>query len=225
MTAIPMFPLGSVLLPHMPLPLRVFEPRYLAMLRDILPDEPAEFGVTLIERGQEVGGGDVRTDIGTVAQVGSLDTSGEAVLLIAQGVRRIRVDRWLEDAPYPRAEVTDLEEPAWSDDLSPLLARADQLVRRVLKLAEEAGRSSAGRRTSCSTTTPRPPRGSSRRSRPSVPSTSSTCCARPRSSGSCPARSTWSRTRRPSTASDPRSGPMRARAGDPGAEVGAGSVA
>ncbi|GAA2748955.1 LON peptidase substrate-binding domain-containing protein [Amnibacterium kyonggiense] len=139
MTAIPMFPLGSVLLPHMPLPLRVFEPRYLAMLRDILPDEPAEFGVTLIERGQEVGGGDVRTDIGTVAQVGSLDTSGEAILLIAQGVRRIRVDRWLEDAPYPRAEVTDLEEPAWSDDLAPLLARADLLVRRVLKLAEEAG--------------------------------------------------------------------------------------
>ena len=32
-----MFPLGSVLFPAMPLPLRVFEPRYLAMLQDILP--------------------------------------------------------------------------------------------------------------------------------------------------------------------------------------------
>ncbi|WP_345479210.1 LON peptidase substrate-binding domain-containing protein [Amnibacterium soli] len=139
MTEIAMFPLGSVLLPHMPLPLRVFEPRYLAMLGDILGDEPSEFGVTLIERGQEVGGGDVRTDIGTVAQIGSLDTSGESILLIAQGVRTIRVDRWLDDAPYPRAEVTDLPDPEWSDDLAPLLERADRLVRRLLKLAEEAG--------------------------------------------------------------------------------------
>ncbi|MGN6446227.1 LON peptidase substrate-binding domain-containing protein [Amnibacterium sp.] len=139
MSLLPMFPLGSVLLPHMPLPLRVFEPRYLAMLRDILGDEPAEFGVALIERGQEVGGGDVRVDLATVAQVGSLDTSGESIVLIAQGVRRVRVDRWLDDAPYPRAEVTELPDPAWSDDLAPLLERADRLVRRVLKLAEEAG--------------------------------------------------------------------------------------
>ena len=134
-----MFPLGSVLLPHMPLPLRVFESRYLAMLRDVLADEPSEFGVVLIARGQEVGGGDSRVDIGTVAQIGSLDTSGESILLIAQGVRRIRVVRWLDDAPYPRAEVEDLPEPAWSDELTPLLERADRAVRHVLRVAEEAG--------------------------------------------------------------------------------------
>lgn len=134
-----MFPLGSVLMPHMPLPLRVFEPRYLTMLRDILGDEPSEFGVTLIERGQEVGGGDVRSDIGTVAQIGSLDTSGDSILLIAQGVRRIRVERWLDDAPYPRADVSELPDPEWSAELEPLLQRADGVVRRVLKLAEAAG--------------------------------------------------------------------------------------
>jgi uncharacterized protein len=139
MTTIAMFPLGSVLLPHMPLPLRVFESRYLEMLRVILADEPSEFGVVLIERGQEVGGGDVRVDIGTVAQIGSIDTSGESILLIAQGVRRIRVTRWIDDAPYPRAEVEDLPEPEWSDELAPLLERADRAVRRVLKEAEEAG--------------------------------------------------------------------------------------
>jgi uncharacterized protein len=139
MTVLPMFPLGSVLLPHMPLPLRVFESRYLEMLRVILADEPSEFGVVLIERGQEVGGGDVRVDIGTVAQIGSIDTSGESILLIAQGVRRIKVHRWLEGAAYPLAEVEDLPAPAWSDDLAPLLARADRSVRRVLREAEEAG--------------------------------------------------------------------------------------
>lgn len=139
MTAMAMFPIGSVLLPHMPLPLRVFEPRYLVLLKDVLQEEPSDFGVVLIERGQEVGGGDVRVDIGTVARIESLDTAGESILMIAQGVRRIRIIGWLPDDPYPRADVEDLPEPSWSDDLAPLLAKAEATVRRVLKLADEAG--------------------------------------------------------------------------------------
>ena len=139
MPEMPMFPLGSVLFPHMPLPLRVFEPRYLALLADILGDEPAEFGMPLIERGSEVGGGDVRAPIGVVARVTQLDSAGEAVLMIAQGDRRIRITSWLDDAPYPRAQVEDLPEPAWKDELAPLLEHAEQVVRRVLRLADEAG--------------------------------------------------------------------------------------
>lgn len=134
-----MFPLGSVLFPHMPLPLRLFEPRYLEMLRDVLNEEPSEFGVVLIERGSEVGGGDVRVDVGTVARITGLDTAGESVLMIAQGAHRIRVTGWQEDDPYPRAEVEDVPTPAWSADLLPQLERAQRVVRRVLKAAEEAG--------------------------------------------------------------------------------------
>ena len=52
-----MFPLGGVLFPGMPLRLRVFEPRYRAMVTECLAGTP-EFGVVLIERGNEVGGGD-----------------------------------------------------------------------------------------------------------------------------------------------------------------------
>ncbi|MEC8953734.1 MAG: LON peptidase substrate-binding domain-containing protein, partial [Actinomycetota bacterium] len=51
-----MFPLGMVLVPSGVLPLRVFEPRYRHMLEDLLPGN-REFGVVLIERGSEVGGG------------------------------------------------------------------------------------------------------------------------------------------------------------------------
>ena len=51
----PMFPLGSVLFPYMPLRLRVFEERYLIMLADLLKTDQARFGVVLIERGHEVG--------------------------------------------------------------------------------------------------------------------------------------------------------------------------
>ncbi|HET6826633.1 MAG TPA: LON peptidase substrate-binding domain-containing protein, partial [Amnibacterium sp.] len=138
MRPIAMFPLGSVLFPHMPLPLRVFEPRYLAMLADILKDEPSEFGVVLIERGQEVGGGDVRVATGTLARVSDLDTADEAVLMIAQGAARFEVREWLDDDPYPKALVQELPEPEWDPALQPVLADAEALVRRVLKrLADE----------------------------------------------------------------------------------------
>ena len=58
--------LGAV--PARALPLHVFEPRYRALVEDCLAGEP-EFGVVLIERGSEVGGGDTRFDVGTVARI------------------------------------------------------------------------------------------------------------------------------------------------------------
>jgi Lon protease-like protein len=107
----PMFPLGTVLLPHMVLPLHVFEPRYRRMVADVLAGD-GEFGVVLIERGSEVGGGDVRTGVGTVARVVRAEELPDGRYgLAAVGVRRIRVERWLPDDPYPRAEVVD-----WPDE-------------------------------------------------------------------------------------------------------------
>jgi uncharacterized protein len=132
-TAMAMFPLGSVLFPHMPLPLRVFEPRYLTMLAEILKEEPSEFGVVLIERGQEIGGGDTRVSIGTAARVADLDTAGESVLMIAQGDRRIEVVQWGADDPYPRAEVRTVPELEWAPGLLPLREQAETLVRGLLK--------------------------------------------------------------------------------------------
>lgn len=107
---LPMFPLGTVLFPYARLPLRVFEPRYRVMTRRVL-DGDGEFGVVLIERGSEVGGGDVRFDVGTVARVvraQELPDGGYALATV--GMRRVRVRRWLDDDPYPRAEVT-----VWND--------------------------------------------------------------------------------------------------------------
>ena len=65
---LPMFPLGTVLFPSVFLPLHVFEPRYQELTRDCLAGDN-EFGVVLIERGSEVGGGDARFDVGTVARI------------------------------------------------------------------------------------------------------------------------------------------------------------
>src|SRR5690606_41668577 len=76
MEPLAMFPLGSPLLPGSTIRLQVFEPRYLTMVADLLAadapgDRPPalEFGVVLIERGHEVGGGDVRSSIGCLARV------------------------------------------------------------------------------------------------------------------------------------------------------------
>ena len=132
-----MFPLGSVLFPAMPLPLRVFEPRYLEMLSAILPDEPSEFGVVLIERGQEVGGGERRFSVGTIAQVTELDAAQEFVVLIAEGTHRFDVVEWLEDSPYPRARIAVLPDLEWDEELLPLMRQAEDAVRGILALATE----------------------------------------------------------------------------------------
>ncbi|WP_241976718.1 LON peptidase substrate-binding domain-containing protein [Cryobacterium sp. TMT2-4] len=136
-TSLPMFPLGSVLFPYMPLQLRVFEDRYLVMLSRILKEEPAEFGVVLIERGQEVGGGERRFHYGTVAQITELEASEGFVGVTAQGERRVEVIDWLTEDPHPQAAVRDLAELDWDDDLLPLRDRAEQAVRRALALASE----------------------------------------------------------------------------------------
>ena len=106
LTTLPMFPLGTVLVPKAVVPLHVFEPRYQTMLADVMTGD-RKFGVVLIERGSEVGGGDVRTDVGTVAQVVELHPiAADRWLVIVAGTERITVDRWLPDDPYPRAEVS-----------------------------------------------------------------------------------------------------------------------
>ncbi|MBC7517729.1 MAG: LON peptidase substrate-binding domain-containing protein [Microbacteriaceae bacterium] len=137
MTTLPMFPLGSVLFPFMPLQLRVFEARYLTMLQQILADEPAEFGVVLIERGQEVGGGEHRFGVGTVAQIVEVDTVDGFVAVVAQGRRRIEVLAWLDDDPYPQSTINFLPDLVWTDDLQSVREAAERAVRSVLAVASE----------------------------------------------------------------------------------------
>jgi len=137
MRTLDMFPLGSVLFPFMPQQLRVFEDRYLLMLSRILRDEPSEYGVVLIERGQEVGGGEQRFSVGTVARIAQLESSEGFVGLLSHGGSRFLVTEWLEDDPHPRATVEVLPELVWAEELRPLRVAAESAVRRALALASE----------------------------------------------------------------------------------------
>lgn len=117
-----MFPLGTPLVPGQMLPLQVFEPRYRALVETCLAGDRS-FGVVLIERGSEVGGGDVRFDVGTVARIEKCAESPDGrYALAAVGTDRFRVTAWLPDDPFPRADVEVVTDPE---------AGADTLVRRT----------------------------------------------------------------------------------------------
>jgi len=135
MGAVAMFPLGSVLLPYTPLVLRVFEPRYLTMMGRLLDVEDPEFGVVLIERGLEAGGGDERSSIGTMARILQIEAGAADLYVVAVGGERISVDRWGEDDPHPVAEVSRMAPLVWDDALAPLHREAEQIVRRLATLA------------------------------------------------------------------------------------------
>lgn len=139
MGVLPMFPLGLVLLPGEVLPLRVFEPRYRAMVAECLAADEPEFGEVLIERGTEVGGGDTRAMVGVIARmvrVGSYADGRYAVTAI--GTRRLRVNAWLPDDPYPLADVDD-----WPDDdpdAAGLGQRVEAMTARLARTLELAVR-------------------------------------------------------------------------------------
>ena len=139
MPVMPMFPLGSVLIPAMPLPLRIFEPRYLKLLGDLLESEEPEFGVVLIERGAEVGGGEKRMDIGTIASVTNIGTTEEFYGLESFGSKRFRVNAWLPDDPYPIADIDFIPDLIWDDTLMPARVHLETKVRQLLAFASEFG--------------------------------------------------------------------------------------
>jgi Lon protease-like protein len=133
-----MFPLSNVLFPCGELPLHVFEPRYQALTNDCLAGD-GEFGVVLIERGSEVGGGDLRCRVGSVAhiEIASPLEDGRWVL-VTRGTERFKVLAWLPDDPYPVAMVEPHPSAPYRGTRE-LLDTAENSVRRTCALLSELG--------------------------------------------------------------------------------------
>ena len=128
----PMFPLQSALLPGETLPLNIFEPRYARMVQDCIAMPDPAFGVVLISQGLEVGGGDVRSEVGALAHISEYADLGMGQYqLLASVGERIRVVEWLPDDPYPRAVVQ-----AWPDEPGPPVTaeRIGEVVDGILGL-------------------------------------------------------------------------------------------
>ncbi|GAA1879441.1 LON peptidase substrate-binding domain-containing protein [Lapillicoccus jejuensis] len=147
MERLPLFPLGTVLVPGAPLGLQIFEPRYIAMLTDLLGEEAQEvgvtpeFGVVCIRRGFEVGEGirDVH-EVGTVARIRQVGLIGENVFgLVAVGTDRFRLHGLDETAatPYLSGLVERLDEPVGDEERATALS--DQVVAAVITQLDARG--------------------------------------------------------------------------------------
>lgn len=136
--SVPMFPLGSVVFPYTAVPLRVFEPRYQKLVDRVLESD-GRFGVVLIRRGSEVGGGDMRFSVGTMVRVVTVSTlpKTDDRSLVVAGFKRIGINGWLPEDPFPVADVIDLPEAEGQSE--PALQPALTSLRRVLALASELG--------------------------------------------------------------------------------------
>ena len=112
---LPLFPLGTVLLPGLVLPLHVFEERYRRLVRDLLalPVDERCFGVVAIRAGHEVGEDGVRAlhEVGCVAAVREVEPHDDGRYdLMTTGTTRFRL-RSVDDAlPYLTGEVDLLPE-------------------------------------------------------------------------------------------------------------------
>ncbi len=131
-STIPVFPLDAVLFPGGVLPLRIFEARYVDMVRDCVRDDSG-FGVCRITAGSEVGEPAEHESIGCMARIHSWDMEQPGVLQIwTRGETRFRViDREIRPDGLIRADVTWLPD----DEDEPLPDEFEdcaQLLRRIV---------------------------------------------------------------------------------------------
>jgi len=111
---LPLFPLNVVLFPDGPLPLRIFETRYIDMVRRCMR-EGTGFGVVRIDAGPEAGGATDFADTGTEARIVDFSRLEDGLLGIScVGQQRFRViETWRESDGLNVARVEDLPaEPA-----------------------------------------------------------------------------------------------------------------
>lgn len=128
---LPHFPLHTVLYPHLPLPLHIFEERYRAMTRDVLADGSpfdGRFVVSMITEGSEVGGEAAARAVGTICEIRSAEhlPDGRWLLLVV-GIARARIVSVDRSGPYAVAEVEELPEPT-GDGAARLLPAVQQAL-------------------------------------------------------------------------------------------------
>lgn len=91
MEPVPIFALGAVLFPRSLVPLRVFEPRYMDMVKDCLR-HGTSFGVCLITEGREVGFAASVQPVGCLARIVEWDMPDLGILqIVAEGTERFHV--------------------------------------------------------------------------------------------------------------------------------------
>lgn len=124
-TVVPLFPLETVLFPHIAIPLHVFEPRYRELVLYCL-EHDSPFGVVLIREGREVGDPAPQLyEVGTLARIGRLRRLEDGRFqLLAMGEERFRIQHLIRgETPYLQAEIIAWHDhPTNWDDLNTITA-------------------------------------------------------------------------------------------------------
>ena len=145
--SLPLFPLGTVLFPGGLLPLRIFEVRYLDMIRRC-QKTGAPFGVVCLTRGQEVRqpgtGQDGFAAIGTLATLAEVENPQPGLMMIrAHGTQRFRIQSsqqlkhglWVADV----TQIADDLPVTVPDDLQATADALGRLLETLLAQMQEAG--------------------------------------------------------------------------------------
>ncbi len=148
---LPVFPLHTVLFPHLPLPLHIFEERYRAMATDLMADDSpyaGRFVVSMITDGAEGAANATIHDVGTICEVRSAERFPDGRwMLIGVGVARAHIAA-VEDAstPYNLVEATEIPDPT-GDGAAALMPRVQAAldgylatVKRFVVRAASVGR-------------------------------------------------------------------------------------
>ncbi|MFM7212866.1 MAG: LON peptidase substrate-binding domain-containing protein [Actinomycetota bacterium] len=143
---LPLFPLATVLVPGLVLPLHIFEPRYRQLVSDLqaLPEDDREFVVVAIRDGREVGTDGARAlfDVGTVTSVREVSPLDDGRFdIVTVGTRRVRIGELDTSLPYLRATVTDLPEESGGDTEPLAAAVAEQFVEYRSMFTDDDGSS------------------------------------------------------------------------------------
>lgn len=130
---IPLFPLGVVLLPRMPLPLHIFEERYKEMIARCI-DEGIVFGVVYAS-------GSKLQSTGCTARVERVLQEYEDGRsdILTLGEHRFRIDRMYEDNAYLEARVTYFEDEALDDAKDSIGELAETAIERLETLGSLSG--------------------------------------------------------------------------------------
>ncbi|HUX82286.1 MAG TPA: LON peptidase substrate-binding domain-containing protein [Halothiobacillus sp.] len=136
---LPLFPLHTVLFPDGYLPLRIFETRYIDMVRQSLR-ESQPFGVVLLKQGGEVLQCETDRDttefntLGTLAHIVDTDLAADGMLQIeARGDRRFRIERsWMERDGLMMGEITLLDQATVPERVADQVPRLSAFLERIM---------------------------------------------------------------------------------------------
>ncbi len=112
---VPLFPLRTVLVPGLVLPLHIFEPRYRLMIRTLAqaPEDERGFGIVAMRPGaHERDGLSGVYELGTMARITEVQELPDGRYdIVTVGARRFSIDALDHDLPYTQAQVSLHAEP------------------------------------------------------------------------------------------------------------------